>query len=184
MFFVLTLPGVMVKTFTMSMLLAALLAFGRLSADSEVIAMRAGGADMYRIVRPVFYFSLVVALVSFGLAETIVPAWTQQRALMQSEIAKSIDAKSTEPIGVPLHDKGKLVGFLVAQDSDLRRGTLKGVTVVAYDKQLQPTHFLIANQVAFDLEKFQKTGSGWAIRGGAKVVPVDGMGALTLLGDA
>lgn len=146
--------------------------------------MRACGADIYRIVRPVFVFSLVIAGVAFLLNETLVPMTTQQRALLQSEIAKRLDLKATDALGMPLTDKGSLVGYMVAQDSDLRHGILKGITVVAYDKQHVPTHLLVAGEVSFSLEEFQKTGAGWAIRGGATIVPLDGSGKLILKGDA
>ena len=48
----LLLPAVLVKTFTMAMLLAGLLGFGRLSSDSEITALKAGGASVIRILRP------------------------------------------------------------------------------------------------------------------------------------
>ncbi|MFM9726368.1 hypothetical protein ACKI1L_38230, partial [Streptomyces scabiei] len=74
------------------------------------------------------------------------PAATQQRALLQSEISKKVDVKSTEPIGQSVRDHGELVGYLVARDSDLRRGILPGITVIVYDKAKQPTHFLLADE--------------------------------------
>ena len=63
---VLSLPAILVKTFTMAVLLAALLAFGRLSSDSEIVALRAGGASIYRIVAPVAFFSLLVAMITLS----------------------------------------------------------------------------------------------------------------------
>src|SRR6188474_1121489 len=53
---VLTLPAIMAKTFSMATLLAGLLAFGRLSSDSEIVALRAAGASIGRIMRPVGVF--------------------------------------------------------------------------------------------------------------------------------
>lgn len=60
-----SLPGIIVWTFPMSMLLAALLTFGRLSGNSEIIAMKACGVSFKRLVTPVIAFLL--ALVFFPL---------------------------------------------------------------------------------------------------------------------
>src|SRR4051794_35432917 len=69
----LLLPAILVKTFAMALLLGGLLAFGRLSGDSEITAVRAAGVSLYRIVAPVAVFSFLVACVSFYLNESVVP---------------------------------------------------------------------------------------------------------------
>ncbi len=40
----LLLPGIMVKSFAMAVLLASLLSFGKLSGDSEIVALKAAAA--------------------------------------------------------------------------------------------------------------------------------------------
>ena len=45
-FIFLLLPGIIAKTFSMAVLLGALLAFGRLSGDSEIVALRAAGISL------------------------------------------------------------------------------------------------------------------------------------------
>lgn len=47
------LPNFAMITIPMAVLLAVLLAFSRLSADSEVVAMKAGGISLYRLLPPV-----------------------------------------------------------------------------------------------------------------------------------
>src|ERR1700754_786654 len=49
----------------MGMLTSVLLTLGRLSADSEITAMRAAGMSMFRIARPIFILGRLSAL--FGL---------------------------------------------------------------------------------------------------------------------
>jgi lipopolysaccharide export system permease protein len=58
----------------MAMLLAALIAYSRLSNDSELIALRSCGMSVYRLVVPALVMSLIVTAIAFTLNEIIVPA--------------------------------------------------------------------------------------------------------------
>jgi lipopolysaccharide export system permease protein len=57
-------PGFLELTLPMAILLGALLGFGRMSADHELIAARACGISLYRLAAPV----MVLALLTYGLA--------------------------------------------------------------------------------------------------------------------
>ncbi len=67
------IPSFIAFTIPMSVLLATLVAFGRLSVDHEMIAMKAGGISFYRILIPVFLFSLAATLICYLLNEKIGP---------------------------------------------------------------------------------------------------------------
>ena len=86
----LTLPGIMAKTFPMAVLLSVLLAFGRLSGDSEIVAVRACGTSITRIMAPVAGFGLAVALLAFGVNELWVPGASFQASQIQIQIAKQL----------------------------------------------------------------------------------------------
>jgi len=86
--FCLRLPGVVVYTFPMSMLLASLLAFGRLSGDSEVISMQSCGVSIYRIVAPTLGLSLLVTALTFAFNEVIVPSANQEASFT---LTRSLD---------------------------------------------------------------------------------------------
>ena len=65
-------PSFLVFTIPMAVLLAILLAFGRLSSDSEITAFKASGMSLYQLFFPVFIFSicaylLTAFLVFYGL---------------------------------------------------------------------------------------------------------------------
>jgi lipopolysaccharide export system permease protein len=86
-YFVYTLPGTLVLTFPMSMLLAVLLAMSRLSGDSEITAMRAGGVSLYRIAAPLVAVGIAASLVGLWFQELIVPtASTKAEQILRSEI--------------------------------------------------------------------------------------------------
>jgi len=71
--FLLYLPSVIVMTLPMSVLLAVLLAFSRMSSDSEMVALWAGGVSLWRIMRPVVAVAVVVTLISYVLSEGLAP---------------------------------------------------------------------------------------------------------------
>ena len=72
--FMYSLPEVVNYTFPMSMLLASLMAFGKLSGSSEIVAMKSGGISYYRIVAPVLIVAFFVSMFSVVWAEKVVPA--------------------------------------------------------------------------------------------------------------
>ena len=71
---VLKLPEFIVFAFPMSMLLATLMAYSRLSSDSELIALRSIGVNVYRLILPAIYFSLVIVAVTFCFNNFVAPA--------------------------------------------------------------------------------------------------------------
>jgi lipopolysaccharide export system permease protein len=57
----------------MAMLLAGLMAFGRLSGDSELVAMQAGGIRNLRVIWNAFLLGLALSFVGLALNEYVVP---------------------------------------------------------------------------------------------------------------
>lgn len=78
----LKMPGFVVLAFPMAMLLAALMAYSRLSSDSELIAMRSLGVSIYRLVIPSVLFSLIVTVCAFIVNDWIAPAATHEAAVI------------------------------------------------------------------------------------------------------
>lgn len=61
------MPSFFVITVPLSFLLAIIIAFGRLSGDSEIVAMKAAGLNLYQLAQPVIVLSLFVCLFTAGL---------------------------------------------------------------------------------------------------------------------
>jgi lipopolysaccharide export system permease protein len=67
------LPSLLALTVPIAILMATLMAFGRMSADNEITALRASGVSLYHIITPVI---VVATLLSFALVisnDTVVP---------------------------------------------------------------------------------------------------------------
>ena len=67
------LPSVLCLTIPMGFLLGVLVALGRLAADSEIIAMRASGVSLYRLLTPILIASTIAWSVSSYLIIKVLP---------------------------------------------------------------------------------------------------------------
>jgi LPS export ABC transporter permease LptG/LPS export ABC transporter permease LptF len=72
------LPSVLCLTIPMGFLLGVLIALGRLSADSEIVAMRASGVSLYRLLLPVLMTAAVGWLLTSHLIITVLPDSNQR----------------------------------------------------------------------------------------------------------
>ncbi|MBZ5515846.1 MAG: LptF/LptG family permease [Acidobacteriia bacterium] len=87
--FLLPVPGILVLTVPMAVLVGTLIGLSRMSADGEVIATRAAGIGMGQFIRPV----MVLALAGWGLATwmslVLAPQSLQRLHRMEQEISTS-----------------------------------------------------------------------------------------------
>ena len=120
----LSLPHIIVLTVPMSLLFGILIAVGRLSADSEIIAMRALGISTRSIYRPVFFFSFAIFLLSLYLMNFVLPKGNRQLKSLQAEILTSMSEQQVRP-RVFFDRYENLVIYV--NDVDSRTGTWKGV---------------------------------------------------------
>lgn len=87
LFFSAFLPGILIFTLPISVLFAVLLGLGRMSSDSELVAVRAGGIGRIRIIRPV----LIVATIATIATGYITFEWLPRAA---AEFQKIKDTRS------------------------------------------------------------------------------------------
>src|SRR6185369_7554683 len=66
-------PGILVFTLPVSLLIGTLVGLGRLSGDSEIVALGAGGTSRLRILRPVVVLSLMAATIMLYLTFNLLP---------------------------------------------------------------------------------------------------------------
>ena len=71
---VIMLPSFLAHTLPMALLVAVLLAGGRLASDLEIVACKAAGVSALRLFRPVLAASLLIAVVTAGLTLIVNPA--------------------------------------------------------------------------------------------------------------
>lgn len=94
--FLMELPAVIVLTFPMATLLATLLAFGRMSGSSEIIAFRAGGVSFERMVIPVLIVGILISGITVYVNERVVPFTTYESRRLITEFRTKKPLPSTQ----------------------------------------------------------------------------------------
>lgn len=92
-----SLPNIIVLTLPMALLLGVLLGIGRLASDSELIALRASGASVFRLVRPILLLSAGLALLNMALMLWVLPAGNQAYSQKLIEIVTRTVGQKFEP---------------------------------------------------------------------------------------
>ena len=82
------MPSFLVFTIPMAFLLAVLLAFGRLSADNEIMVMKAGGISLMQLMPPVVVCALAAALLTMVVGAVGVPWGNSNFKRLSFEVLK------------------------------------------------------------------------------------------------
>ena len=144
--FVYGLPGIIMWTFPMSMLLATLLTFGRLSSSSEITAMKSCGISFGRIAAPAILLGFLASGCSILFNEHVVP-WANSAGndVFYYEIEGNTEMKSQDHIIVKEIVGDKIQRLVYAREYRASDETLQGVTMQVFDELGKVTHVENAN---------------------------------------
>ena len=88
-FVVFLLPSVLVCTGPIAFLVGTLIGFNRMSSESEIVAMRAGGISLTQIMTPVFRMGIMISAITLVLTMFLLPAGNWRLKLAREEIGVS-----------------------------------------------------------------------------------------------
>lgn len=129
--FLYKLPYMIVLSFPMSTLLATIIAFGRLSADSEILAFRAGGIGFGRLVAPVFFAGFAISVMTIWFNESIVPRASHSGELLyRSYMAQQ---KPTIKKNVNFTEYKDGVPYRIINVGEMDEGLLRHISVAEYE---------------------------------------------------
>lgn len=135
----LTLPNIVVLTLPMALLFGVLVGMGRLSSDSELVALRSCGISLYQLYRPILALSLILTGMNIFLMVWTLPRANHALQQLRVDIVTGSSSKHIEPrvfyedwAGLVLYifdsppDASHWEGVFVAQEPE---GTVGKVTV-------------------------------------------------------
>ena len=139
--FVYGLPSIIMWTFPMSMLLATLLTFGRLSSSSEITAMKSCGISFKRIAAPAILLGVIVTICAILFNEHVVPwANTSYNNVVYYEIQGNTELKSQDHIIVKELAGERIERLIYARQYKAREEILVGVSMQVFNEDGKVTH--------------------------------------------
>jgi len=81
----------------MSVLIAALMSFGRLSGDNEITILKSSGISIYRIIRPALIFGTIITIMMIIFNDRVLPDFNHRARVMFSNIGQKKATLKLEP---------------------------------------------------------------------------------------
>ncbi len=146
----LSLPYLLVLTVPMAVLTGILMAFGRLSSDSEIVAFKANGVSVYRLALPIFIMAALAYGATTYLYVGILPSTNMSLKQLKFQILKS-----RASIGMKPHVFNTFFDnhVIYIEEIDDKTGTLHGVFLSSVGSQKSRVFFANSARKIVDEEK-------------------------------
>jgi LPS export ABC transporter permease LptF len=144
------MPATVVLSIPMAGLVAILLSLGRLSTDSEIMAMRAHGIGFHQLMIPLLIATAILSVIDLALMEYVLPQATRASVSLKRDIQKHNPALILEEDTVmkELQTEGKLWMY---ESTDPKTERLQHVKIWDEFWQGQP-RFTLAQSASLGFE--------------------------------
>lgn len=144
------MPATVVLSIPMAALVAILLSLGRLSTDSEIMAMRAHGIGFHQLMIPLLIATVILSVIDLALMEYVLPQATRASVSLKRDIQKHNPALILEEDTVmkELQTEGKLWMY---ESTDPKTERLQNVKIWDEFWQGQP-RFTLAQSASLGYE--------------------------------
>ena len=148
-YFLWQLPSIVVLVIPMAMLLGVLLALQRLSGESEITALKAGGISLARAVAPLLAVGIGVSLLALFLQEVVVPYANDRANYLREETIEHVGIFGGGDLTVnsKLPDGGRQLTTFTGYDGGTQ--TLVNVTLIQYDARNRPVLIVFSDRARY-----------------------------------
>jgi lipopolysaccharide export system permease protein len=129
-FFIYNLAWIMAVAVPMSVLVASLMAFGRLSSDNEIIALKASGVHLYRLLMPLLLVALALTFTMERFGNIVLPDFNYRFSLLYSAISRKRPTLTLEPNVFQTFKDQTNHFILLAQKIQEKDDVLEGVYII------------------------------------------------------
>lgn len=161
-------PGMLVYAFPMALLLGILLVFGRMSSESEMVAIRASGVSFVRVIMPTLLIALLVSGMTFYISNIFAPYASKRSQTISNRVLNKLDYN--KPVNYThTDDNGKVIYSIQASGLNIKdevTATLIDVTVLNYRGGV-PSRIFYADSATWNSKK-----GCWESHGKGFIVPV------------
>jgi len=127
------LPSIFTQTTPVAALLATLFTLGSFNQSNEIIAMRASGVTVSRIIRPFVLFGIILSLVIFWVSEAVLPEAQRMSSLLKYTYIDKKAAQSESPVEnvavYGFHNRLFFINRLYPKSK-----TIEGLTILEHDE--------------------------------------------------
>jgi lipopolysaccharide export system permease protein len=135
----LRIPGKVVEFMPLAVLIGTILSLGGLASNSEIIAMQAAGVSVAGLLRSVILSAMLLALLSFVVADLVVPtSETTARAIRSSAISNTPALRGKK--GIWVKDASQVIHIDVLRPG----GRAEGIKIYKLDENGNLFQTLIA----------------------------------------
>ena len=179
-----SLPSFLVLSFPMAVLLSTLLSYGKLSANSELLALRSLGIKTSRIIAPAIAVSIFMTGLTFYFNDNLVPKSNKLAELtLRSGVGSSFNKEKSKS-NIIFSRKGSRIDsnnkptktntYLthIFYASQFENNTMREVTVLDFSRE-SIKQILTAKSAIFD-----KDNSSWIFKDG-NIISTDSFGQTT-----
>ena len=150
-FFFLNLAWILALAIPMAVLVSTLMAFGRLSSDSEIAALKASGVHIYRLLGPALLMTLLLAVGMERFNNCVLPDFNHRVRLLTSAISRKRPTLTLE--AHVFFDEIPNYSLLVREIED-EGNLLRGVIINDYsDARYSKTIIADRGQLSFSQEQ-------------------------------
>ncbi len=148
-YFLWEMPYYLLLVIPMAMLFGTLLSIGRLSGESEITALKAGGVSLVRMFLPLAAVGLAVSIVSLIIQEELVPLANDRAAYLRESVIEHLSPAASNLTAVTsLPGGGKQV--TIAGGLDAAEQTLLNVTVLRYDVKQNLAEMIVSKRARYE----------------------------------
>lgn len=140
------IPIIFVQTTPFAVLVATIFIISTLVKHNEIIAMRASGISLFRILRPFLFLGALISIVVFLVNDNFVPrASVITSAIKEEQIEKNkTPAQGTVIENVAIYGMNNRMIYARSYEAD--KMTLKKVIILEQDGRQQPQHKITADE--------------------------------------
>jgi lipopolysaccharide export system permease protein len=152
-YFLWDMPQFLLLVVPMAVLFGTLLTMQRLSGESEITAMMAGGISLNRIVIPLAVVGFAISAIVLVVQEQLVPLANDRAAYIREEVIQHLNpAASNLTVVTPLPGGGKQVTIAGALDPQTQ--SLTNVTVLRYDNRARLGEMIVSGRARYESQSW------------------------------
>ncbi len=127
--FLYLLPSTIAIVLPMAVLVAVLMAYGRLSSDSEIVAMQASGLNYWRIFYPAILLGIFISFAGIIFNDTLLPNGNFAFQKLYKEIAQRKPLTQIEEHTLTDISSRKVIRFIGIDRIDKKKDVMYGVVI-------------------------------------------------------